>query len=67
MTANEQLTRFRKYRERIVGRFKGAESPYVQGFQYSEECLVVWEGDLIKTERPPFSESSTNGNHEPVG
>ena len=30
LTANKQLTRFRKAGEQIVGRFKGTESPYVQ-------------------------------------
>ena len=33
LTANEQLTHFRKAREKIVGRFKGSESPSVQGTQ----------------------------------
>ena len=40
-TTNERLTRFRKNREHILGRFKGAESPYLQGSQYSEEDLVL--------------------------
>ena len=40
-TTNERLTRFRKTRENILGRFKGAESPYLQGSQYSEEDLVL--------------------------
>ena len=31
LNADEQLTRFRKYREQIIGRFKGSESPSVQG------------------------------------
>ena len=35
LTSNEQLTRFRKYREQIVGRVKGTESPSVQGPQSS--------------------------------
>ena len=34
LTANEQLKRFRKAREQIVGRVKGTESPSVQGPQY---------------------------------
>ena len=44
LTADEQLTRFRKAREQIVGRVKGKESPSIQGPQYSEEDLVVREG-----------------------
>ena len=31
LTADEQLTRFSKTREQIVGRVKGTESPSVQG------------------------------------
>ena len=34
---------FRKARERVVGRVKGSESPYVQGTQSSEEDLVIWK------------------------
>ena len=41
LTADEQLTRFSKAIEQIVGRFKGTESPSVQGPQSSEEDLVV--------------------------
>ena len=37
LTADEQLTRFRKAKEQIVGRAKGSESPSVQGTKYSEE------------------------------
>ena len=37
LTANEQLTRFSKAREKIVGRIKGTELPSVQGPQYSEK------------------------------
>ena len=37
LTANEQLTHFRKCREKIVGRAKGSEWPYVQGPQSSKE------------------------------
>ena len=33
LTYDERLTRFRKSRKKIVGRFKGAESPSVQGLQ----------------------------------
>ena len=37
LTTNEQFVRFRKARENILGRVKGAESPYAQGTQYYEE------------------------------
>ena len=37
LTANDQLTRFSKAREKIVGGVKGTESPSVQGTQSSEE------------------------------
>ena len=33
LTADEKLTRFSKAREKILGRVKGSESPYVQGPQ----------------------------------
>ena len=33
LTSNEQLTRFRKAREKIVGRVKVLESPSVKGTQ----------------------------------
>ena len=41
LTADEQLTRFSKSREQIVGRVKVTESPSIQGPQSSEEDLVV--------------------------
>ena len=41
LSADEWLTIFRKYKERIVGNPKGAEWPSVQGNQSSEEDLVV--------------------------
>ena len=53
MTANESLTRFKKSREKIVGRVKVSESPSVQGTQLSEEDLVVRESVPSSTERPP--------------
>ena len=49
-TANEQLTRFSKAREQIVGRVKGTKSPSVQGFQSTEEDLVVMERVPNRTE-----------------
>ena len=52
LTADEQLTRFIKAREQIVGRVKGTESIYVQGNQYSE-------GDLVVKERVPSSTDIT--------
>ena len=41
LTDDEWLTHFRKYRENIVGRFKGSESPSVQGTQYFEGDIAV--------------------------
>ena len=67
LTADEQLTRFSKAREQIVGRFKGTESPYVQGPQSSEEDLFVKERVQSSTERPSVIEPVTNGNHAPIG
>ena len=67
MTANEQLTRFGKARETIVGRVKGSESPSFQGPQSHEEDLVVRNRVPNRTERISFIEPFTNGNHEPIG
>ena len=67
LTANEQLTRFSKAREKIVGRVKGTESPSVQGPQSSEEDLVVRERVPTRTEIPSVREPGTNGNHAPIG
>ena len=53
LTANVQLTRFSKAREKIVGRVKRTESPYVQVHQYSEEYLVLWERVTSRNESPP--------------
>ena len=54
LTSDEQLTRFSKAREQILGRFKGSESPSVQGNQYYEEDLVVSERFPRRTEMPSF-------------
>ena len=67
LTADEQLTRFSKAREQIVGRVKGTESKYVQGPQSSEEYLVVRERVPSSTEIPSVRELGTNGNHAPIG
>ena len=67
LTSDEQLTRFRKSRDQIVGRVKGTESPSVQGTQYSEEDLVVRERFPSRTERPSVREPDTNGNRAPIG
>ena len=67
LTADEQLTRFSKAREKIIGRFKGSESPSVQGPQYSKECLVVRERVPSRTGIPSVIEPGINGNHEPIG
>ena len=37
LTTNDQLTRFRKSGEKIIGSFKGAELPYFQGPQSSDK------------------------------
>ena len=63
LTADDQLTRFSKARDQIVGRFKGTESPSIQGPQSSEEDLVVRESVLSRTDRPSVRELGTNGNH----
>ena len=67
LIANEQLTRFRKYREQILGRVKGTESPSVKGPQFFEEYLVVRERFPSRTEIPSVREPGTNGNHAPIG
>ena len=67
MTADEQLTNFRKSREKILGVVKETESPSVQGPQSPEEDLVVRERVPIRTERPSVIEPVTNGNHSPIG
>ena len=67
LTADEQLTRFSKAREKIVGRVKRTESPSVQGPQSPEEDLVVRERLPSRTERPSVREPGTNGNHAPIG
>ena len=67
MTADEQLTRFSKDRDQVVGRVKGSELPSVQGPQSSEEDLVVMERVPSRTDRPSFIEPGTNGNHAPIG
>ena len=66
LTDNERLSRFSKYREKIVGRFKGAELQYVEGTQASEEDLVVRERFPSRTEIPSVREPGINGNHEPI-
>ena len=43
LTADEQLIRFSKAREQILGRVKGTESPFFQGPQSYEEDLVLRE------------------------
>ena len=67
LTADEQLIRFSKAREKLLGRVKGTESPYVQGNQYYEEDLVVRERVPSRTEIPSVREPGTNGNHETIG
>ena len=67
LTANEQLTRFRKAREKIVGRFKGTESPSVQVPQSYKGYLVLRERVPSRTERPSVRDHGTNGTHVPIG
>ena len=67
LTANAQLTCFRKAREKIVGRVKGSELPSVQVPQSSEEDLLVRERIPSRNERPSIREPVTNGNHAPIG
>ena len=67
LTADEQLTRFSKAREKIVGRVKGKESPSVQGPQSYEEDLVVRERVPCRTKRPSVREPGSDGNHAPIG
>ena len=67
LTSNERLTCFSKTRDQIVGRGKGAESPYVQGHQYSEEELVVREKVTRRTERLSIRKYGTNGNNVTIG
>ena len=52
LTADDKLTRFRKAREKIVGRVKGTELPSVQGPQSSDEELVVRERVPSRTDIP---------------
>ena len=66
LTANEQLTRFRKSREKIVGRVKGIELPSIQGPQSFEEYLIVRERVPSRTDIPSVIEPGTNENHEPI-
>ena len=66
LNADEQLTRFSKAIEKIVGRVKGTESQSVQGPQPYEEDLVVRERVPSRTEIPSVREPGTNGNHAPI-
>ena len=67
LTADEQLTRFIKAGDQILGRVKGSQLSSVQGPQYSEEDLVVRERVPSSTDRPSVREPGTNGNHAPIG
>ena len=66
MTANEEIIRFSKSREHIIGRVKRSELSSIQGTQYSEEELVVRERFPISTDSLPVREPGTNGNHAPI-
>ena len=63
LTVDEQLTRFSKAREQIVGRLKGTELTSVQGPQSSEEDLVVRDRVQSRTEVSSLREPGTNGSH----
>ena len=67
LTADEQLTRFSKAREQIVGRVKVTELSSVHGPQSSEEDLIIMERVPSRTEMPSFIEPGTNGNHATIG
>ena len=67
LTADDQVTRFCKAREQIVGRVKGTESPSVKVTQSSEEDLVVRKRVPSRTDMPSVIEPGTNGNHAPIG
>ena len=67
LTADEQLIRFSKATEQIVGRVKVTESPSIQGPQSSEEDLFVRERVPSSTEIPSVREPGTNGNHASIG
>ena len=58
LTIDDQLTRFCKAREQIVGRVKGKKSSSVQGPQSSEKDLVVRERVPSRTEIPSVRELS---------
>ena len=66
LNADEELTRFRKARDQIVGRVKGSESTYVQGPQSSEEDLVVRERVPSRTEIPQSENLELMGNMNPL-
>ena len=63
LTTDDQSARFRKSRQKVLGRFKRADSPYVTVPQNSEEDIVVRERAKGNTERPSQSEIGTGGNH----
>ena len=66
LTSDEQLTRFSKAREKIVGRVKGSELPYVQGPQHSEEDIVVRERVPRRNNSQSVREPGTNGTMRPL-
>ena len=67
LAANEKFARFSKAIDKILRRFKGAEFPYIQGYQPSEKLLVVRERVPSRTDWSYVSEPGTNGNHAPIG
>ena len=67
LTADEQLTRFRKSIEKILGRFKGSESLSIQGPQYSEEDIFVRDKVPSRTEGISVREPGTDWNNALIG
>ena len=67
LNSNERLTRFSKSGEKIVGRVKEEDFPYVQGIQSYEEDIFVRERVPIRTERPSVKGPGKYGNHAPIG
>ena len=67
LTADKQLTRCSKAREKIVRRVKGSELPYVQRPQYSEEDLLVTKRVPSMTDTPSVREPGNNGNYATIG
>ena len=64
---DEQLTRFIKAREHILGKVKGEELPTIQGPQYFEEDLAIRYRVPSRNGRLSVRETGTDRNHAPIG